>query len=143
MGLTSAMYTGLSGLRVNETRIEGIGNNIANVNTNGFKSTRTLFQTQLSRLLAMGSAPSDTSGGTNPMQVGLGATVGSTQRTTTLGTLETTGLNTDMAVEGAGYFIVSDAAGGAVLHSRWGVYAERAESARYAGWALCARVRGG
>lgn len=106
MGLTTAMYTGLSGMNVNQTRIDTIGNNIANVNTTAFKGSRTLFQSQLSRLLSAGNGPSATSGGVNPTQVGLGAVVAATQRDMTSGSVETTGLNSDAAIQGSGFFIV-------------------------------------
>jgi flagellar hook protein FlgE len=111
MGLTTAMYTGLTGLNVNQTRIETIGNNIANVNTNAFRASRTLFQTQFAQTLSMGTAPGAVTGGTNPMQIGHGALVATTQRTSNGGSLETTGLNTDLAVEGNGYFVVRDGNG--------------------------------
>ncbi len=111
MGLSTAMQTGLSGLNVNQTRIETTGHNIANVNTTAYKGSRTLFQTQFARTLSMGTQPSADSGGTNPMQVGLGAVVGSTQRTFNGGALETTGIAGDLAVEGAGYFAVDDPSG--------------------------------
>jgi flagellar hook protein FlgE len=111
MGLTSAMYSGLSGLNANQTRIETIGNNIANVNTTAFQGSRTLFQTQFSETLSAGTAPNTTSGGTNPVQIGHGTMVGTTQRLTGGGSVETTGLSSDMAVEGAGYFLVHNAAG--------------------------------
>ena len=127
MGLTSAMYTGLTGLNVNQTRIETIGNNIANVNTNAFKGSRTLFQTQFAQTLSEGTAPSDTSGGTNPMQVGLGALVATTQRTTTPGSLETTGLPGDLALEGPGYFVVRDA-GGREYYTRDGAFSLNAQN---------------
>jgi flagellar hook protein FlgE len=105
------MYTALSGLQVNQTRIETIGHNIANVNTTAYKGSRTLFQTQFARTLSLGTPPSETSGGTNPMQVGLGAMIGTTQRNTNSGSLETTGIASDMAVDGAGYFVVQTPAG--------------------------------
>lgn len=112
MGLSSAMYTGLSGLNANQSRIETIGNNIANVNTNAYRGSRTMFQTQFARTLSAGTPPNDQSGGTNPMQYGLGTLVATTQRTTSSpGSLETTGIASDLAVEGAGYFIVRDAEG--------------------------------
>ena len=111
MGLTTAMYTALSGLNVNQTRIETIGHNIANVNTTAYKGSRTLFQTQFAQTLSMGTPPSDTSGGTNPQQVGLGAMIGATQRDLNAGSLETTGIPSDLAVNGAGYFIVQDSSG--------------------------------
>ena len=111
MGLTSAMLTGLTGLAANGTRVETIGNNIANVNTTAFKGSRTLFQTLFSQTLSQGTAPSTTSGGTNPVQVGHGVVVGATTRNTTNGALETTGLPADLAVDGGGYFVVRSAAG--------------------------------
>lgn len=127
MGLTTATYTGLSGLNVNQTRIETIGHNIANVNTHAFKGSRTLFQTQFAQTLSMGTPPSDTSGGTNPMQIGLGALVGATQRMSTPGSLETTGIPSDLAVDGAGYFIVRDAAG-RQYYTRDGAFSLNAEN---------------
>ena len=139
MGLTSAMYTGLTGLNVNQTRIETIGNNIANVNTNAFKGSRTLFQTQFAQTLSEGAAPSDTSGGTNPMQVGLGALVATTQRTTTPGSLETTGLPGDLALEGPGYFVVRDA-GGREYYTRDGAFSLNAQNQLVSADGL--RVRG-
>jgi flagellar hook protein FlgE len=106
MGLTTAMYTGLTGLNVNQTRIETIGNNLANVNTTAFKGSRTLFQTQVSQLLSAGNAPNANSGGVNPTQVGLGALVGGTQKVFTPGSIETTGIASDLAIDGSGFFIV-------------------------------------
>lgn len=111
MGLTSALYTGLTGINVNQQRIDTIGNNIANVNTTAFKSSRTLFQTQFSQTLTQGTAPSATSGGTNPTQYGLGAMVGATTRNHTAGSIETTGVPTDMAVQGDGFFIIRQSNG--------------------------------
>lgn len=106
MGLTTAMYTGLSGLNVNQARIDTIGNNIANVNTTAFKGSRTLFQTQFSHLISAGNGPTETSGGVNPTQIGLGAVVGATQRNFTPGSIETTGIASDLAIQGNGLFIV-------------------------------------
>jgi flagellar hook protein FlgE len=111
MGLTSAMYTGLTGLSVNQTRIQTIGHNLANVNTNAFKGSRTMFQTQFSQLLTAGAGPSETSGGVNPMQIGLGANIAATQRNLTQGAIETTAIPSDLAIEGAGFFIVQRAGG--------------------------------
>lgn len=106
MGLTNALYTGLSGMNVNQFRIDTIGNNIANVNTTGYKASRALFQTQISQVTSRGTPPSDISGGTDPFQIGLGAAVGATQRLFTAGSLETTGVASDVAIEGEGFFIV-------------------------------------
>lgn len=106
MGLTSALYTGLSGLSVNQLRIDTIGNNIANVNTTAFKASRALFQTQFSRNLSLGNGPSNNSGGVNPIQIGLGAALGTIQKNFSSGSIETTGINSDLAIDGSGMFII-------------------------------------
>lgn len=106
MGLTTAMYTGLTGLNSNQFRIDTIGNNVANVNTTAFKGSRATFQNQFALTLSPGSGPGANSGGTNPSQVGLGSMLGGVQRNFLPGAIEATGLPTDMAVEGAGFFIV-------------------------------------
>jgi flagellar hook protein FlgE len=111
MGLTTAMYTGLSGMNVNQARITTIGHNIANVNTYAFKGSRTLFQTQLSHMLSMGNGPSETSGGVNPTQIGLGATLGTTQMNFNPGSLEITGIASDLAIDGDGFFILRETDG--------------------------------
>lgn len=107
MGLTSAMFTGLTGLNSNQFSIDTIGDNVANMNTTAFKTNRAMFQTQFARTLTSGSAPSATEGGTNPLQIGLGSGVGAVQRMHTQGSLETTGVPTDMAIEGKGFFILA------------------------------------
>jgi len=106
MGLTTAMYTGLTGLNSNQYRIDTIGNNVANVNTTAFKGSRANFQNQFSLMLSSGSGPGATTGGTNPSQIGLGSMLGSVQRNFLPGAIETTGLPTDMAIEGSGFFVV-------------------------------------
>lgn len=82
------------------------------MNTTAFKGSRTLFQTQFSQIFSLGTPPSATSGGTNPIQLGLGATVGTTQRLLTQGSVETTGIASDLAVDGGGFLVVRDAAAG-------------------------------
>lgn len=106
MGLTSALFTGLSGLNASQFQLDVIGDNIANVNTTAFKGSRTLFQTQFSRTLTSGTKPNAAQGGTNPAQVGLGVVVGSIQRSFQPGALETTGLPSDLAIEGDGFFVL-------------------------------------
>ncbi|MBL0927871.1 MAG: flagellar hook-basal body complex protein [Phycisphaerales bacterium] len=106
MGSTTALFTGLSGLNANARRLEVIGNNIANVNTTAFKSNRMLFSTTFARNYNLGSQPAETSGGTNPFQVGLGVNVAGTQRNFANGAVGATGIPTDMALEGDGMFIV-------------------------------------
>lgn len=111
MGLSTAMYTGLSGMIANQTSMNTIGHNIANVNTTAFKGSRTLFQTQLSHLLSAGNGPTDNSGGVNPTQVGLGTAVGTTQKNFGAGSLEATGISSDLAIDGSGFFILRRANG--------------------------------
>jgi len=108
MGLTSAMYTGLSGLNTNQYTIDTIGNNVANMNTTGFKASRADFQNQFTQTINAGSPPSETTGGTNPMQIGLGSVLGGVMRLHTQGSIETTGVPTDMAIEGNGFFVLSN-----------------------------------
>jgi flagellar hook protein FlgE len=106
MGLTSALYTGLTGLNTSQFRLDVIGDNIANINTTGFKGSRTLFQTQFSRTISAGTKPNGDQGGTNPMQIGLGSSVGAIQRSFTPGAIETTGVPSDVAIEGDGFFVL-------------------------------------
>jgi flagellar hook protein FlgE len=106
MGLTSAMFTGLTGLNSNQITIDTVGDNIANVNTTSFKGSRANFEAQLANTISNGTAPGTTSGGTNPTQVGMGSGLSSVQRNFTPGSVETTGVPTDMAIEGSGFFII-------------------------------------
>jgi len=106
MGLTSAMNTSLNGLSLNETMIDVLGNNIANAGTNGFKASTVRFQTQLSRTLSVGSAASATDGGTNPRQIGLGASVSVISRDFTQGSVTNSTDPADLAIQGDGFFIV-------------------------------------
>src|SRR5256885_2276453 len=109
MPLSSALLTGLSGLNVTQQQMNVIGNNIANVNTISFKSSRALFTPQYYVTDSGASAPSTNNGGTNPSQEGLGATVDNVQKDFTEGSIQTTGVPTDMAVDGAGFFVVQNA----------------------------------
>ena len=106
MALTSTLFTGLSGLDVNQTRLNVVGNNIANVNTVAFKSSRVLFKPQFYVTDSGGAPPNDDFGGTNPSQRGLGAVVASIEKNFTPGAIEPTGRSTDMAIDGDGFFIV-------------------------------------
>src|SRR5271170_7019114 len=99
MALTSALYTGLSGLDVAQTWMNVIGNNIANVNTTAFKASRALFQPQFYVTDQAGSPPTADSGGTNSSQEGLGASVASVQQDFTQGAIQTTGTSSDMAID--------------------------------------------
>lgn len=106
MALTTALFTGLSGLDVNQTKLNVVGNNIANANTTGFKSSRALFTSQFYVTDAAGTSPDTDNGGINPSQRGLGATVASIQKDFSEGSIEATGVDTDMAIDGNGFFIV-------------------------------------
>lgn len=128
MGLTTAMYTGLTGLNSNQFRIDTIGNNVANVNTTAFKGSRANFQNQFSLMLSSGSGPSATTGGTNPSQVGLGSMLAGVQRSFQAGAIETTGMPTDMAIEGSGFFVLRDTEGGQV-YTRDGTFKVSASQA--------------
>ncbi|MDB5326801.1 MAG: flgE, partial [Phycisphaerales bacterium] len=111
MALTSALFTGLSGLNANQTKLNVIGNNIANTNTTAFKSSRAEFASQFYLTDAGGSAPGAVSGGANPSQRGLGTQVSAIEKDMTQGSMETTGKDTDLAIDGAGFFIVEGAEG--------------------------------
>jgi len=102
------MFSGVSGLRAHQTRMDVIGNNIANVNTVGFKSGRVTFQEVFSQTLKGAGAPDQATGrgGSNPMQVGLGLGVGAVDTITTRGSLQRTDNPTDLSIEGEGFFIV-------------------------------------
>ncbi|GAB4135744.1 MAG: hypothetical protein Tsb009_02340 [Planctomycetaceae bacterium] len=106
MGLTSALNTSLNGLVLNETSIDVLGNNIANAGTNGFKASNVLFTTQLSRTLSVGSKATATNGGTNPRQIGLGATTSAISKDFTQGSITNSTSPSDLAIQGDGFFIV-------------------------------------
>ena len=106
MALTSALYTGLSGLAANSERLNVVGNNIANANTVSFKSSRTLFTPQFYLTDSGGTAPTSTTGGTNPNQSGLGVQVSAIEKDFTPGAIQATGKSTDLAVDGAGFFVL-------------------------------------
>ena len=109
-----SMFSGVSGLRVHQSRMDVIGNNIANVNTIGYKSSRMTFADAFSQTLQGASAPNPAVGraGTNPMQVGLGANIGSIQRLMSTGGAQRTDDPFHLMIEGDGFFVVGDAVGG-------------------------------
>ena len=111
MGLSSALNTSLNGLRLNETKIDVIGNNIANADTTGFKSSNVQFQTQLFRNLGIGSAPTAENGGTNPRQIGLGASVASIAKDFSQGAVTATTSPSDLAIQGDGFFVLESVDG--------------------------------
>ena len=101
-----SLFAGISGLRANQLMLDVTGNNIANANTIGFKSSSTVFQDTLSQMLTGASAGSAARGGTNPLQVGLGVQVGGTAMNLTQGSAQTTGRATDLTIQGDGMFVV-------------------------------------
>jgi flagellar hook protein FlgE len=103
-----ALSTAVSGLNAEQTAMDVIGNNIANASTIGFKSSDTTFQEAFAQLLEGASAPTGTMGGTNPMQVGGGTMIGSINQIFTQGTLQNTGQNTDLAIQGGSFFVVAN-----------------------------------
>ena len=106
--MLQAMYSGVSGLKAHQIKLDVSGNNIANVNTIGFKAGRATFQDQLSQTLRSSASPTANIGGTNPSQVGLGVSVGSVDTLQTQGNLASTGKSTDLAIQGNGFFMVSN-----------------------------------
>ena len=118
-----SMFSGVSGLRVHQTMMDVVGNNIANVNTVGFKSSTVIFQDTLSQLLrgaSSGTQDSTTQAGVNPAQVGLGVNIGGIDLVLTQGASQLTGRATDVAVQGDGFFIVNQ--GGESLYTRAGSF---------------------
>jgi len=101
-----SLFSGISGLRSHQTMLDVTGNNIANVNTTGFKSSQVQFQDTLSQMLTGASGAQDGVGGTNPAQVGLGVRVAGITTNFTQGASQTTGRSTDMMIQGDGFFIV-------------------------------------
>ncbi len=106
MSFLRSLFSGVSGLRNHQVMMDVIGNNISNINTIGFKSARVSFSETFAQILRGATQPSGESGGTNPIQVGLGMNISSIDTIFTQGNLETTGQVTDLAIQGNGFFIV-------------------------------------
>ncbi|MGL5574126.1 MAG: flagellar hook-basal body complex protein [Sarcina sp.] len=102
-----SMYSGISGMKVNQTKLDVIGNNIANLGTTGFKASTVKFQDMLSQNMADATAPTANQGGINAQQVGLGVQLASIDTVMTQGMLQPTGRNLDIALDGGGFFMVS------------------------------------
>ncbi len=116
-----SLYSGVSGLGANLTNLDVIGNNIANSNTVGFKSGRVTFNEMLTQTMKSASRPvSGGLGGTNPQQIGLGTMVGSIDTNFNQGNFQTTGKKGDLAIQGPGFFILSD--GTSRVYTRAGVF---------------------
>lgn len=101
-----SLSSAVSGLRNQQTKMDVIGNNVSNVNTVAFKAGRVTFKEGFAQLISSASRPTDSVGGINAMQVGLGSQIGSIDNLFTQGNLETTGNNTDLAIQGSSFFVV-------------------------------------
>ncbi len=135
-----SLYSGVSGLQNHQTRMDVIGNNISNVNTVGFKRGRVNFQDMISQQLSGAARPTEEVGGVNPKEVGLGMTVASIDNIFTQGNLQTTGVSTDVAIEGNGFFILKDGdqtyytRNGDFSLDRNGTFVNPANGMRVQGW---------
>ena len=109
--MVRSLYSGISGLRNHQVAMDVTGNNIANVNTIGYKTGRVTFEESMAQLLQGSTRPAGNSGGTNPLQIGLGMSVGSIDQILTQGNLQSTGQITDLALEGKAYFAFSNGEG--------------------------------
>ena len=115
-----SMFSAISGLRAHQTKMDVVGNNIANVNTVGYKSQTTVFEDTLSQLLRNGSAPQNGTAGSNPAQVGLGVKLSGISTNWTQGSTQNTGRSTDFMISGDGFFMTK--AGSENLYTRAGSF---------------------
>ncbi len=115
-----SLFAGISGLRTNQSMLDVTGNNIANANTTGFKSSTTVFSDTLSQMLTAASAENAERGGRNPIQIGLGVQLAGTNTNFLQGAQQTTGRSTDLMISGDGFFVVSD--GDQQLYTRAGAF---------------------
>ena len=115
-----SMNSAISGLRAHQTKLDVTGNNIANVNTVGYKSSQTVFEDTLSQVVRNGSAPSAEAGGTNPAQVGLGVKVAGITTNFEQGAAQNTGRSTDFMISGDGFFVTR--AGNEQVYTRAGSF---------------------
>ena len=122
MSLTSAMLVGFTGINSNTVAVDTIGNNLANLNTTGFKGQRTLFETLFYETISDGQAPLGDRGGTLPRQTGYGVSVASLQRNFAQGALSGTGIQSDLAVAGGRGFFVLQSAGSGQTYTRDGSF---------------------
>ena len=106
--MSKSLLNGLAGIRAHQTQMDVIGNNIANLNTVGYKTSRATFQETLNQTIAPAQPPSGGMGGVNPSQIGLGTTIGAVKSIFTQGNLQETGSTTDLAILGNGFFVVNN-----------------------------------
>ncbi len=103
-----SLWSGVSGMQNHQTKMDVVGNNIANVNTNGFKKGRADFQDMISQQLSGAAAPTTEVGGVNPKEVGLGVQTAAIHTIFTQGNLQSTGVSTDVAIQGNGFFVLQN-----------------------------------
>jgi flagellar hook protein FlgE len=115
-----SLFSSISGMRANQMMMDVVGNNIANVNTIGYKTSSALFEDTLSQMLQGASAPQNRLGGSNPAQVGLGVRLAGITTSFTQGAAESTGRSTDLMLQGDGFFVVNK--GGADTYTRNGSF---------------------
>jgi flagellar hook protein FlgE len=118
--MMTAFFSGVSGLKAQQTSLDVIGNNISNVSTTGYKSQRVSFSDLLSQTISGASSSTATKGGTNAKQIGLGVSVGSIDTLMTVGSTQSTGVSTDVSISGDGFFIVSGGSSGEYQFTRAG-----------------------
>jgi len=109
--MSQSLYTAMGGISAAQTQLNVVSNNIANVNTVGFKESDVTFQDVFSTTVSAGNSPTSVSGGTNPVQIGLGVQVGTIAKNFSQGTWESTGKTTDMMIQGNGFFAVKSSTG--------------------------------
>jgi flagellar hook protein FlgE len=125
--MLKSLYSGVSGMKGFQTKLDVIGNNIANVNTVGFKKGRVMFQDIINQNISGASAPTAQSGGINPKQIGLGTKIASIDTIHTPGSPMTTNVGTDLAVDGDAFFVVSPEVGGASYLTKAGNFTRDAK----------------
>jgi len=118
--MLKSLFSGVSGLQSHQVAMDVESNNIANVNTIGFKYSRANFSDLLAQTQAIATAPQGSLGGKNAVQVGLGSTVSSMTRIFSQGSVQNSDKNTDMAIQGDGFFIISPDAGNTYKYTRSG-----------------------
>lgn len=120
--MMTSFFSAVSGLKSQQTSLDVIANNISNVNTTGYKQQRVSFSDLLSQTLSGASAATATTGGTNAKQVGLGVSVASTDTIMTVGSTQSTGVDTDVSISGSGFFIVQGGSKGEYQFTRNGSF---------------------
>ncbi|WP_294876970.1 flagellar hook-basal body complex protein [Sulfurospirillum sp. SCADC] len=115
-----ALWAGVTGLQAHQIAMDTESNNIANVNTTGYKYSRANFATLLSQTTSIATSPTGTLGGQNATQIGLGTTIATVSKIFSQGSIETTDKTTDLAISGSGFFVVSPDAGTTYKYTRNG-----------------------